>query len=140
MTPDHLDISLDQLLNIRAPGTYLVKVEGDSREGAGIFCGDLLIVDKGIDAKAGQVIIGAVNQQPLVKYLAFVSCHTVLRSANPNTPPLHHGRRRLRYLARGNGQHPRSREELTMLLKEREVEIRNDLTDIAARRQGTLGD
>jgi DNA polymerase V len=78
---DHLDISLDQLLNIRSPGTYLVKVEGDSMEGAGIFSGDLLIVDKGIDAKAGQVIIGVVDQQPLVKYLAFVSCHAVLRSS-----------------------------------------------------------
>jgi DNA polymerase V len=83
---DHLDISLDQLLNIRSPGTYLVKVEGDSMEGAGIFSGDLLIVDKGIDAKAGQVIIGVVDQQPLVKYLAFVSCHAVLRSANRKYP------------------------------------------------------
>lgn len=69
MAPDHLDISLE-VLNIRAPGTYLVKVEGDSMEGAGIFCGDMLIVDNGLIAKAGQVIIGVVNQQPLVKYLA----------------------------------------------------------------------
>lgn len=84
--PDHLDISLDQFLNIRAPGTYLVKVEGDSMEGAGIFCGDLLIVDKGMNPKAGQVIIGVVNQQPLVKYLAFVGRHTVLRSANRKYP------------------------------------------------------
>jgi len=37
MAPDHLNISLDEFLNIRAPGTYLVKVEGDSMEGAGIF-------------------------------------------------------------------------------------------------------
>jgi DNA polymerase V len=84
--PDHLDISLDQFLNIRAPGTYLVKVEGDSMEGAGIFCGDLLIVDKGLSPKAGQVIIGVVNQQPLVKYLAFVGRQTVLRSASRNIP------------------------------------------------------
>jgi DNA polymerase V len=84
--PDHLDISLDEFLNIRAPGTYLVKVEGDSMEGAGIFCGDLLIVNKGVDAKAGQVIIGVVNQQPLVKYLAFVGRQTVLRSANRKYP------------------------------------------------------
>lgn len=83
---DHLDISLDQFLNIRAPGTYLVKVEGDSMEGAGIFCGDLLVVDKGLDAKAGQVIIGVVNQQPVVKYLAFVGGQMVLRSANRKYP------------------------------------------------------
>ena len=84
--PDHLDISLDQFLNIRAPGTYLVKVEGDSMEGAGIYCGDLLIVDKGLYPTAGQVIIGVVNQQPLVKYLAFVGRQTVLRSANGKYP------------------------------------------------------
>lgn len=83
---DHLGISLDQVLNIRAPGTYLVKAEGDSMKGAGIFCGDPLIVDKGLYPKAGQVIIGVVNQQPLVKYLSFVGRQTVLRSANRKYP------------------------------------------------------
>jgi DNA polymerase V len=86
IAPDQIDISLDKFLNIRAPGTYLVKVEGDSMEGAGIFCGDLLIVDKGLEATAGQVIIGVVNQQPLVKYLAFVGSHPVLRSATRKYP------------------------------------------------------
>jgi DNA polymerase V len=57
--PDHLDISLDQLLDIRAPGTYLVKVEGDSMEGAGIFCGDLLIVDKGLTLKQVRSLSGS---------------------------------------------------------------------------------
>lgn len=38
-----------QLLSIRAPGTYLVKVEGDRmEEGADIFYGDLLIVERGL--------------------------------------------------------------------------------------------
>ena len=86
IAPDHLDISLDEWLNIRAPGTYLVKIEGDSMEGAGIFCGDLLIVDKGLEVRAGQVIIGVVNQQPLVKYLCFVGRQMVLRSANRKYP------------------------------------------------------
>jgi DNA polymerase V len=53
--------------------------------GAGIFCGDLLIVDKGLHAKAGEVV-GVVNQQPLVKYLAFVGRQTVLRSAHRKYP------------------------------------------------------
>lgn len=86
IAPDHLDISLDECLNIRAPGTYLVKVEGDSMEGAGIFCGDLLIVDRGLEARAGHVIIGVVNQQPLVKYLCLVGRQMVLRSANRKYP------------------------------------------------------
>ncbi|MHA3737829.1 LexA family protein [Pseudomonas sp. Eth.TT006] len=49
-SPDHLEISLDYLLNIRAPGTCLVKCEGDSMQDAGVFSGDILIVDKGLDA------------------------------------------------------------------------------------------
>jgi DNA polymerase V len=57
--PDYLEISLDQFLNIRAPGTYLVKVEGDSMEGAGIFCGDLLIVDKGLTLKQVRSLSGS---------------------------------------------------------------------------------
>lgn len=64
-----------------------MEVEGDSVEGARIFCGDLLIVDKGLypeagQVRSGQVIIGVVNQQPLVKYLAFVGRQAVLRWAN----------------------------------------------------------
>lgn len=62
-----LNISLDDLLCIRAPGTYLVRVAGDSMTRAGIFDGDLLIVDKGAEVKQGQVVIGVVNQEPMVK-------------------------------------------------------------------------
>jgi len=75
-----LDISLDDLLCIRAPGTYLVRVAGDSMTRAGIFDGDLLIVDKGAEVKQGQVIIGVVNQEPMVKRLDYVRGMPVLRS------------------------------------------------------------
>lgn len=49
MIDDHVKISLDEQLNIRAAGTYLVKVEGDSMQGVGIYSGDILIVDKAIE-------------------------------------------------------------------------------------------
>jgi SOS-response transcriptional repressor LexA len=35
MLEDRAKLSLDELLNIRAPSTYLIKVEGDSMEGGG---------------------------------------------------------------------------------------------------------
>jgi DNA polymerase V len=47
MLEDQAKITLYELLNILAPGTYLIKVDGDSMESAGIFSGDILIVDKG---------------------------------------------------------------------------------------------
>lgn len=75
-----LNIPLDDLLCIRAPGTYLVHVAGDSMTRAGIFDGDLLIVDKGADVKQGQVVIGVVNQERMVKRLDYVRGMPVLRS------------------------------------------------------------
>lgn len=47
---DHIEqhISLDELFDIRAPHVYLVKIEGDSMRGAGIYSGDLVIVDRSL--------------------------------------------------------------------------------------------
>lgn len=84
---DQQKISLDDLLNIRSPGTYLVKVEGDSMEGAGIFSGDIIIVDKGMEPVEGKIVIALVDQEATVKYLTFTSGMPVLRSANPKYPP-----------------------------------------------------
>lgn len=47
---DHIEkhISLDELFDIRAPHVYLLKIEDDSMQGAGIYCGDLVIVDRSL--------------------------------------------------------------------------------------------
>ncbi|WP_243787460.1 LexA family protein [Pseudomonas amygdali] len=76
-------LSLDELLNIRAPSTYLVRVEGDSMQGAGIFSGDLLVVDKGSDPARRAIVIAVVNGEPLCKRLDYENGAPVLRSENP---------------------------------------------------------
>ncbi|MBD1602599.1 LexA family protein, partial [Pseudomonas typographi] len=55
---DHLEkaISLDELLNLRAPHIYLVRIEGDSMIGAGIFDGDLVVVDRAIEPAHGHIV------------------------------------------------------------------------------------
>jgi len=54
---------------------------------AGIFSGDLLIVDKGREAVPGCIVIGVINQEPTVKYLARASCgQIILRSGNKAYP------------------------------------------------------
>jgi len=80
-------ISLDDLVNLRGPGTYLVRVEGDSMQGAGIFSGDLLVVDKAGEAVRGKIVIGVINGEPMVKRLDFSGDNPVLRSENPRFPP-----------------------------------------------------
>lgn len=85
---DHLEkrISLDELLDVRAPHIYLVRVEGDSMIGAGIYPGDLVLVDRSIPPEPGHIVIAAVNCEPLCKRLAREGSQVVLRSENPRYP------------------------------------------------------
>jgi len=68
---DYVEGSLD--LNehlIRHPAaTFIVRVEGDSMIGAGIFPGDLLVVDRSLVPQAGHVVIAAVAGELTVKRL-----------------------------------------------------------------------
>lgn len=68
---DYLDSSLD--LNsylIKHPAaTYLARAKGDSMEGCGIYDGDLLIIDRSLDAQDGQIIIAALDGQLTCKIL-----------------------------------------------------------------------
>ncbi|WP_176506185.1 MULTISPECIES: LexA family protein [Pseudomonas] len=93
---DHMEqpISLDELLNLRAPHIYLVRIDGDSMQGAGIFDGDLVLVDRSIEARHGHIVIAAVNGEPLCKRLQYVAGQVLLRSENPRYAP--------RYLMEGD--------------------------------------
>ncbi|MFJ3259821.1 LexA family protein [Pseudomonas sp. NPDC086581] len=86
---DHLEreISLDEILDIRAPHTYLVRAGGDSMVRAGIHDGDLMVVDRSCEAEPGDIVIAAVNGEPTVKRLAKEGSQIVLRAENPAYPP-----------------------------------------------------
>ncbi|WP_296250277.1 LexA family protein [Pseudomonas sp. UBA4194] len=83
---DPVTISIDEVLKISAPSTYLVRCHGDSMTGVGIHCGDLLVVDRSIDATVGRVVIGVVNSEPMVKLLDRQGGMYILRSSNPAFP------------------------------------------------------
>lgn len=80
-------LSIDQVVNLRAPETYLVRVQGDSMQGAGIFSGDILVIDKGREPMRGNVIIAVINDEPICKRLDYCEGAPVLRSDNPKYPP-----------------------------------------------------
>ncbi|MFS0827577.1 LexA family protein [Pseudomonas phoenicis] len=79
-------ISLDDLMQLRAPWVYLIKIEGDSMQGAGMYTGDLLIVDRGTEAKHGDIVIAAVNGEPVCKRMCLESGMVILRSENRKYP------------------------------------------------------
>ncbi|UFH51119.1 LexA family protein [Pseudomonas sp. KNUC1026] len=86
---DHLEqaISLDELFRLRAPHIYMVRIEGESMSGAGIHDGDLVIVDRAIEPAHGQIVIAAVNGEPLCKRLYRQAGEVALLSENRRFPP-----------------------------------------------------
>ncbi len=49
--------------------TFYVRVSGDSMLGAGIHCGDLLVVDRSLEAKNGNVVVAVLDGDLTVKRL-----------------------------------------------------------------------
>lgn len=88
---DHMEqtLSLDELLDVDAPHTYLVRADGDSMTGAGILDGDVLVVSRALTARHGDVVIAAIDGETFVKRLAIRGEELVLCSENPSYPPRH---------------------------------------------------
>lgn len=86
---DHIEkqISLDELLNIRAPHVYLVTIEGESMQGAGIFDGDLAVVDRAREPAHGDIVVALLNNDPICKRLCKRGREVILLSENPKYPP-----------------------------------------------------
>lgn len=62
-------IDLNQLVVRHPSATYFVRAAGDSMSGAGIDCGDLLVVDSAKTAQHGDIVIAAVDGEFTVKRL-----------------------------------------------------------------------
>lgn len=86
----NLPLSLDDLVNIRAPSTYLVRTAGDSMLNAGIFPGDVLVICRAAEAMSGDVVIACVQGEFTVKTLALQNNRPpLLLPANPRYPSIH---------------------------------------------------
>ncbi|MBN3968796.1 translesion error-prone DNA polymerase V autoproteolytic subunit [Pseudomonas gregormendelii] len=86
---DHIEqhISLDEILNIRAPHVYLVSIAGDSMQGVGIFDADLAIVDRALEAGHNDIVVALLNNEPICKRLCIRGNQMILLSENPKYPP-----------------------------------------------------
>lgn len=56
-----LGLSLDQLLIDHPNATFIGQASGQSMQGVGIFDGDLLIVDRSLAVKNGDIIVANYN-------------------------------------------------------------------------------
>ena len=81
-------LDLNDLLVDNPTATFFVRVSGDSMEGARIFDGDVLVVDRSIEAKAGLIVVAAVYGELVVKRLEKTKTGLALVSENDNYEPI----------------------------------------------------
>jgi DNA polymerase V len=80
-------LDLNKHLVRNPPATFFVRVAGDSMVGAGIHPDDILVVDRSLEPKDGNVIIAAADGQthshPPEKALSRTGKRELLRPRNP---------------------------------------------------------
>ena len=68
--------------------TFLMKARGESMREAGIFDGDVLVVDRAIPARSGRVVIAVIEGEFVCKTLSMRAGRMKLKAANPSYPDI----------------------------------------------------
>ena len=87
---DYLEEELDlgEYLVRNPAATFFIRVTGRSMTGAGIYPNDILIVDRSLDARHGDVIIAVLNTEFTVKRLYHRAGTLRLVPDNPDYEPI----------------------------------------------------
>jgi len=82
---DYTEGTLDfnELLIRRPAATFCMRVSGDSMMNAGIFPGDILVIDRSITPRNGHTVIAVLCGDFTVKTLRIRNGRTWLQAANP---------------------------------------------------------
>lgn len=92
--PTSVDDSIEMALDlnqyvVKNPATtFFVRVEGDSMENAGIFSGDILVVDRSLDPRSGNIVIAVIFDELTVKRLQLENQKAFLVAENSNYEPI----------------------------------------------------
>lgn len=83
------DFSFDTNVIVHPDTSFVVRVAGSSMEGAGIYDGDLLIIDRSLTPQQGDVVIAALDGDLTVKrLLSDTQGNPVLHAENPAYPDI----------------------------------------------------
>ena len=81
-------LDLNDLLVDNPTATFFVRVSGDSMEGARIFDGDVLVVDRSLTPSDGSIVVAAVFGEMVVKRLKKYPSRAELVSENTGYQPI----------------------------------------------------
>lgn len=81
-------LNVHDLLVKNEVSTFFVRVEGNSMEGAGIYSGDILVIDRSVEPVSGRIVVAVVDGGMVVKRLQKTAIGMVLSSENPDYAPI----------------------------------------------------
>jgi len=87
---DHVEkrLDLNEYLIKKSDATFFVKIKGDSMIDASINDGDIVIVDRSIQAKVGDIVLASVDGNFTIKTLSKYKLNPRLLPANDKYKPI----------------------------------------------------
>lgn len=76
-------LDLHALLIEHPAATFFVRIQGDSMKDAGMYSGDILIVDRSLTAQNGKIVVALLNGAFTVKRMKIEGKKIFLIPANP---------------------------------------------------------
>jgi SOS regulatory protein LexA len=80
--------SLDEMLIQNKTSSFLLTVSGDSMVDAGLVPGDLIVVDRSLPAKNGDIVVAMVDGKTTLKYFSQKGNRITLTPANQTYQPV----------------------------------------------------
>ncbi|RZK33216.1 MAG: translesion error-prone DNA polymerase V autoproteolytic subunit [Hymenobacter sp.] len=81
-------INLNEYVSNYPNATFYIKVEGDCMNGSGIYSGDLLVVDRSLAVKEGDIIVAALDGDFVLRIYIKKDSKIILMPDNPNYDPI----------------------------------------------------
>lgn len=81
-------LDLNQLVVKHPAATFYLRVEGDSMEGIGLKTGDIVAVDRSLEARHGDIVVGVVDGEFTLKRLRKLGSQAWLVPENDAYQPI----------------------------------------------------
>lgn len=87
---DHLEkaLNLEELVVLRPSATFYVRAQGNAMQQSGIHDGDVLVVDRSIIPKHGQIVIASIEGEPIIRRLVKMGSRFFLLSDSQKYEPI----------------------------------------------------
>ena len=81
-------IDLNEQLIHNKPATFFMRMRGDAMAGAGIFDGDIVVIDRSLKAVSGKIVIATLNGDIIIRRLEKTFNKVRLLAESPRLAPV----------------------------------------------------